>query len=254
VSEANVNPTPELGESVHAPSDLAAALAQMTQLLLAAQTADQVVDLVLDLAVETLPGTTGAGVTLVDPEGKHTRAASNSLVEEADQLQYLYDAGPCLSAWRDPIPVRIDDMASEVRWPQWTEAVKALGVRSMLSVPMLSAGRSLGAIKVYSDRTDTYDAASTTILELFAKQAAILLSNTKAVADARQLSIELTAALDERDVISQAAGALLAEGATDVPAALTALRSAAKESGHSTIAVAQGIVSALAKRNHAGPS
>jgi GAF domain-containing protein len=249
-----VTTPPPLGKSVQTPSDLAAALAQMTQVLLAAQTADEVVDLVLDLAVETLPGTTGAGVTLVDAEGKHTRAASNSMVEEADQLQYLYDAGPCLSAWRDQVPVRIDDMATEVRWPEWTEAVKALEVRSMLSVPMLSTGRSLGAIKVYSDRREAYDAASVNVLELFAKQAAILLANTKTVEDARQLSIKLTAALDERDVINQAAGALLAEGATDVRGALQALRAAAQESGHSTIAVAQEIVQTLAMRNNAGSS
>ena len=67
----------------------------MSQVLLAVQTGDAVVNLVTKLAIETLPGTVGAGVTLVGAQRKHTRAASNSLVEQADQLQYTFDAGPC---------------------------------------------------------------------------------------------------------------------------------------------------------------
>ena len=214
----------------------------MSQVLLAVQTGDTVVNLVKAVAVKTLPGTVGAGVTLVDRQGKHSREASNSLLEQADQLQYTYDAGPCLTAWRDQVPVQIDDISTEGRWPEWTAAVAALGVRSMLSVPMLSSGRSVGAIKVYSDRSRAYDSGSVTILELFAQQAAVLLSNTQAVADARQLSTQLTAALKDRDVIGQATGVLLAQGADDVPAALWALRSEAQRAGASLSTVAHRIV------------
>jgi GAF domain-containing protein len=229
--------------------DLASALAQMSQVLLAVQTGDTVVNLVTELAVKTLPGTVGAGVTLVSPQGKHTRAASNDLVEQADQLQYTHDAGPCLTAWRDQAPVNIEEISTEDRWPEWTAAVAALGVRSMLSVPMLSAGRSLGAIKVYSDQPRSYDSGSITILELFAKQAAVLLSNTEVVSDARKLSTQLTAALDDRDVIGQATGVLLAQGAADVPAALEALRAAAKRAGTSLHTVAHGIVESTPARH-----
>ena len=188
-------------------------------------------------------------MTLVSAEGKHTRAASNPLVEQADQLQYTYDAGPCLTAWRDQVPVQIDDISAEDRWPEWTAAVTALGVRSMLSVPMLSAGRSMGAIKVYSDRPRAYDSSSVTILELFAQQAAVLLSNTQAVSDARKLSTQLTAALEDRDVIGQATGVLLAQGASDVPAALESLRSAAQRAGTSLHTVAHGILDTTVARH-----
>ena len=235
-----------LGRAEQVSDDLASALAQMSQVLLAVQTGDAVVNLVTELAVETLPGTVGAGVTLVDAEGKHTRAASNALVEQADHLQYTYDAGPCLTAWRDQVPVQIEDISTEGRWPEWTAAVTALGVRSMLSVPMLSARRSMGAIKVYSDRSRAYDMASVTILELFAQQAAVLLSNTQAVSDARQLSVSLTAALEDRDVIGQAVGVLLARGASDVAAAHESLRSAAQRAGTSLHTVARGIVQTTA--------
>lgn len=210
-----MTPERQVGPSAAVPTDLASALAQMSQVLLAVQTGDTVVNLVTALAVETLPGTVGAGVTLVDQQGKHTRAASNALVEQADQLQYVNDSGPCLTAWRDQVPVPIDDISTEGRWPAWTAAVAELGVRSMLSVPMLSAGRSMGAIKVYSDRPRAYDDSSITVLELFARQAAVL----------------------------------LAQGVSDVPTALESLRSAAQRAGVTMHAVAHGIMDALTARN-----
>jgi len=221
----------------------------MSHVLLAVQTGDTVIKLVTELAVETMPGTVGAGVSLIDAQGKRTRAASNALVEEADQLQYTYDAGPCLTAWRDQVPVQIKDVGVERRWPEWTAAVAALGVRGMLSVPMLSAGRSMGAIKVYSDQPDAYDADSVTILELFAQQAAVLLANTQAVSDARQLSAQLTLALEDRDAIAQATGILLAQGASDVPAAVETLRSAGQRAGATMHSVAHGVVEAVLARH-----
>jgi len=239
----------QLNTSKQVSDDLASALAQMSQVLLAVQTVETVLNLVTELAIKTLPGTVGAGVTLVNPEGKHTRAASDPLVEQADQLQYSYDTGPCLTAWRDHCPVQIDDISAEDRWPEWTAAVTSLGVRSMLSVPMLSAGRSLGAIKVYSNQPGTYDSGSVAILELFAQQAAVLLSNSQAVSDARQLSGQLTAALEDRDVIGQAAGVLLARGAGDVPAALEALRLTAQRASTSLLTVAHVIVDTTVARH-----
>ena len=148
-----------------------------------------------------------------------------------------------------PGPVQIDDISTEDRWPEWTAAVAALGVRSMLSVPMLSAGRSMGAIKVYSDQPHTYDEDSVNILELFAQQAAVLLANTQAVSDARKLSAQLTVALDDRDVIGQATGILLAQGASDVPAAVESLRAAGHRAGATVHSVAHGVVDAVLARH-----
>jgi len=55
---------------------------------------------------------------------------------------------------------------------------------------------------------------------LFARQAAILLSNTEALADARRLSAQLIEVLNNRDIIGQAKGVLIARGAVDDQAAL----------------------------------
>ena len=50
----------------------------------------------------------------------------------------------------------------------------------MLSVPLVTSGAAIGAIKVYSGQPAAYNARAERLLELFARQAAILLSNTQA--------------------------------------------------------------------------
>ena len=169
-------------------------------------------------------------MTLVDARGKRSLAASDPLVERADALQYQFDSGPCLTAWRDQVTVRIDDTDEETRWPQWTAAVAELDLRAMLSVPLLTTGVSIGAMKVYSGQPAAYDTRAEHLLELFARQAAILLSNTQALADARRLSAQLTDALTTRDIIGQAKGVLMAQGAANEQAAFAMLATASLRS------------------------
>jgi GAF domain-containing protein len=221
----------------------------MGAVVMSTETIGTTVELVTSLAVETIPGTAGAGVSLVDAEGKRSVAASHRMVERADGLQYEFDDGPCLTAARDRVTVRIDDVAAESRWPQWTRAVAEVGVRSMLSVPLVAAGAGIGAIKVYSGAPSTYDARAEQVLELFAKQAAILLANAQTLADARQLNVQLTGALQSRDIIGQAKGILLAQGAVDDVAAFAMLVNASQRANTKLHAVARQLVDAVKDRN-----
>ena len=241
---AAVTSVPEIGLS-----DLGSALAQMSQVLLAAQTAATAIDLVGKLAVAAIPLTIGAGVTIVDAHGKRSRAATDALVEKADALQYQLDAGPCLSAWRDQTPIRIDDVVTERRWPQWTASVAPLGVQAMVSVPMVTAGKSLGAIKVYSDQARAYDADTERVLGLFADQAAVLLANTQTITEARQLSANMTEALDRRDVVAQATGVMLAHGAVDIESGFLLLLNAAHSSKVTLFEAAQAMIEHVRARN-----
>src|SRR3954452_21965331 len=111
------------------PAELSSALAQMAGLVLSRETVETAVELVTTLAEATIAGTTGAGVTIADEHGKRSKAASNQLVGRADALQYEADEGPCLAAWRTRQLVRIDDTATDSRWPSWNSASARLGVR-----------------------------------------------------------------------------------------------------------------------------
>src|SRR3712207_6149329 len=194
--------------------DLGTALNQMAGLVLSRETVDTALELVTSLAATTTAGTLGAAVTVVDERGKRSRAASNSAAEQADVLQYDLDEGPCLTAWSTGELVRVDDTRTDGRWPRWNEAASRLGVRSVLSAPLLVGGESIGAMKVYCERPMNYGPHDEQVMRLLAAQAAILLANSQTLQEARRLSRQLTEALASRDTIARATGVLIATGAT----------------------------------------
>jgi GAF domain-containing protein len=241
------DPSPAQPDDLRAPPpvDLAAALTQMAGLVLSRETVDTALELVTTLAATTTAGTLGAAVTVVDEHGKRSRAASHQAVQQADALQYELDEGPCLTACRTQEMVRIDETTSDVRWPRWSEAVSRLGVRSVLSVPLLAVGESIGAMKVYSVRPANYGPHEERVMRLLAGQAAILLANSQSLSEARRLSRQLTEALGRRDAIAQAVGVLLARGASSQQEAFGQLAAAAQKSHRSIDNVARALVAAL---------
>lgn len=230
-------------------SELAKALARMSAVLLSQESVATSVQLVTTLAEKTLPVTAGAGVSLIDDVGKRTTAASDPLVRQADLLQYELDEGPCLTAWRERHLVIIDDVETEQRWPAWTEAVAALGIRAVLSAPMLVSNLSIGAIKVYSREPGAYDENSQQLLVLFAQQAAILLANVQSLEDAQNLVAQLKTALASRDVIGQAKGVLISQGARDEEAAFGMLVTASQRTNTKLHEVARRLVADAANRH-----
>src|SRR3954454_20178232 len=231
------------------PAELSSALTQMAGLVLSRESVDTALTLVTTLAAATIAGTTGAGVTLVDEQGKRSKAASNELVERADALQYEFDEGPCLTAWSTRQLVRMDDTATDSRWARWDSAAAHLGVRAVLSVGLVVDDEGIGAIKDYSEQPVNYAQADERVMSLFAEQAAILLANTQSLQQARRLSRQLTDALVSRDAIVRATGVLLARGAADEDAAFVALTDAARRSGSTVQQLARDLLAAVAAGN-----
>jgi GAF domain-containing protein len=236
-------------DDVGAPSlDLSAALSQMSGLVLSRETVDTALELVTSLAAATTAGTMGAGVTVVDEQGRRSKAASNQAVERADALQYELDEGPCLTAWATREIVRIDDTTTDSRWPRWSDAVQSLGVRSVVSAPLVIAGESIGAMKVYCERPMNYGPHDEHIMRLLSQQAAILMSNSQSLQGARRLSRQLTGALASRDTIAQAVGVLLAQGAGSTHEAFAALAAAARQANRPVEEVARALLTTVVTR------
>ena len=248
------DPSPD-GNDAPAPQvDLASALTQMAGLVLSRESVDTALELVTSLAATTTAGTMGAAVTVVDEHGKRSKAASDAVTERADALQYEFDEGPCLTAWRTGRVVRVDDTTTDVRWPRWNEAASGLGVRSVLSAPLLMGEESIGAMKVYCERPGNYGPHDEQVMRLLAAQAAILLANAQSLAEARRLSRRLTAALASRDAVSQATGVLLARGAVSQQDAFATLAATARSSASPLEEVARALLVTVTTRNARAPS
>ena len=231
--------------------DLASALSQLGGLLLSRETVQTALELVSTLARTVTDGTLGAGVTLVDEQGRRSLAATNQAVEQADALQYELDEGPCLTAWRTQEMVRIDDTTTDGRWPRWNRAASGLGVRSVLSAPLSAGGESIGAMKVYCERPMNYGVQGRAgQWRLLSEQAGILLANTQSLQQARQLSQRLTESLVVRDAVAQAVGVLLARGAASRQDAFRSLAATARRSARPVEDVALALLATVAADNN----
>lgn len=237
-------------ENLPLAEELTGVFARMSNMLLSEETVETALGLVTSLAHTTLVGTTGAGVTLVDDRGRRTSAASSDArVARADALQYELDEGPCMTAYRERMVVRVDDVAHDQRWPRWARAVEALGgVSSALSAPMVAGEVCLGAIKVYGSGVGSYDEDSEHVLSMFAAQAAILLANMQSLDRARELSAHLKEALRSRDVISTAKGVIIAREAVDGETAFARLTAISQRDGRKLRDVAETVVRAAERR------
>lgn len=191
-------------------AELAELAARMSPLLLAEESVESAVTVLTSLALETIEGASGAGVTLVDAAGSRiSKAATSDLVRQADDQQYELGEGPCLTAYAETQTVWADDLTNEPRWPRWAEATVGMGLLSSVSSPLVIDERVLGAVKVYGDRAHAFDDRAVRLLEGFAATAALLLGNVVSVDHSRQLSATLREALHARDAVQIAKGILM---------------------------------------------
>lgn len=152
-----------------------------------------------------------AGLTLIDAKGGATTAVfTDDAAPEIDQAQYDSDRGPCLEASRIRQIFRVDDMASEDRWPEFAAAALSHGVQSSVSLPLIVGEQGLGALNVYARASDRFNASSEAIGLTFAAQAAIAVANGVAYWEKATLAEQLATAMESRAVIEQAKGIIMA--------------------------------------------
>jgi GAF domain-containing protein len=191
--------------------ELAIVFARLSNVLLTEETVANALTLITEAAVLAVDDAAGAGVSLMDSTGNRSSAASTSdIVAQADNLQYDLGQGPCLSAWASGYPVDISDVRTDLRWPEWGMAADDLGLRSCISVPLLSGDLAFGAINIYWKEPKAASHRLIRLLELFAAQASIFLVNVQARERGRMLSEQLKSTLTQRDIISTAKGIVMA--------------------------------------------
>jgi GAF domain-containing protein len=203
--------------------------ARMSPMLLSAGSVAAALDVLTSLVQETVPGAAGAGVSLFNDQGRRkSTTATSEVVRQADDWQYRLDDGPCLTAWAHRRAIRVDDIDYDPRWPRWSRAVQPLGVLSMMSSPMVTAGRALGAVEVYSGQRAAFDARAEQLLAGVADTAALLLANVVSLDNAHELSNDLRRAVLDRDRIQLAKGILMHRDGLTEDAALQRLIGKAK--------------------------
>lgn len=190
--------------------ELAALTGRMAGGFLTGEIASKAVQALAYVLKDAVPGTAGAGASIINARGRRESAgATDPVVLRADKLQYDLGQGPCLSAWAEQRAIIIQDTRQETRWSEWTAAIADLPLRSVLSAPLTTEGRRIGALKVYSPAPGVFDDHSVFLIERLAIPAAVILGNARDREEIQRLSSRLVEALANRDLISRAQGALI---------------------------------------------
>jgi hypothetical protein len=150
--------------------------------------------------------------------------------------------GPGLAAYADAAAVAVVDLATDRRFDRLAAAVTQVGLRGVLAVPVVVAGRPVGALSVYATQPCLWSAIDVAAVGAYAGVVAELLRASMAV-DARDAEVaELTQALTARVWVEQAKGALVATEGLDLAVASERLRARAEVSQRTVAEVAREVV------------
>jgi diguanylate cyclase (GGDEF)-like protein len=129
---------------------------------------------------------------LVDPDTMQLRfeVASGPGAERLASLRLPMGEG--IAGWvaREQQPVLVEDVRHDPRFSTRFDAISGAATRSVIAVPLVSKGRSLGVIEVVSGVGErTLDPEDLTTVQTLASHAAIAIENAQAFARIRELTI-----------------------------------------------------------------
>lgn len=214
----------------------------LASIVVSKETFDETLQRVVDVACASVAGCSMAGITLHDRAGPTTAAASSEIALEVDAIQYSEDSGPCLDAYRRQVVNRIESTDTDQRWPEFSRAAAANGVRSTLSFPLIVGSDGLGALNLYSDIEWGFDEVAERTGGVFAAHASVTLANARAYWVTEDLRRNLELALETRAVIDQAKGILMAREGCSADEAFEVLKRASQRTNRKLHQIAQEIV------------
>jgi hypothetical protein len=225
-------------------SELSHSLSAMASVVLGTETLDAVLDLVVSLAASTLPGVSGASVTLAGTRRLETRVATSEHIREIDARQYETGEGPCVFAQATGQTQHVTRAELALRWPAFAAATSEETFGSILSTPFGAAeGTSLGALNLYGESADAFEGSAARTARVFADHAGAMLANASALAEAEASNRHLLDALATRQLIGQAMGIIMARENCGSERAFDILRRASQRSNRKLRELAQEIVS-----------
>jgi GAF domain-containing protein len=150
--------------------------------------------------------------------------------------------GPGLAAYGDRVAVVVVDLDTDRRFARLAAVVTPRGLRGVLAVPVVVAGRPVGALSVYATESCPWSGIDVAAVGAYAGVVAELVAAAMAL-DARDAEVaELTQAVSARVWVEQARGALVATEGLDPAAAGERLHARAGASQRTLAEVAREVV------------
>jgi diguanylate cyclase (GGDEF)-like protein len=187
----------------------------------------------------------GVGCLLLDADcALRYAAASNTAAETLEVAEEVCVEGPCHEAFAGE-DVTYADVQSEHRWERLSALLATSPIRTVIGVPVLLDGRSIGSLNAYSALPQAWERADFEGLHRAADTVAVLIG--RALDDrlderGDELTAQLRVAVANRDRVRRAAGVVMDSTGLERPTALLRLRQLAAASDQSTVAVAEQVI------------
>jgi GAF domain-containing protein len=185
----------------------------------------------------------GAGLMLADAD-HHLRnvAVSDERLGHLEELQIRHQEGPCISAFDEKELIGVQDLTEDSRWPTFSEAAVARGLRAVLASPLPYNQDAVGVVAVLSEDRHPWSAAAELALLAFTDLAALLIATMMQGQQQSELAAQLQGALNSRAIIEQAKGVLIGQQGLSAQAAYEQLRAQARTERRKLVAVSAELV------------
>jgi GAF domain-containing protein len=191
----------------------------------------------------------GAGLMIADAE-HHLRncAVSDERMGRLEELQIRHQEGPCVAAFDDKELVAAEDLTEDSRWPVFSEAAVARGLRAVLASPVPYSQDAVGVVAVLSAKRRPWSAEEELAVLAFTDLAAVLIASMMQGQQQSELAAQLQGALNSRAVIEQAKGVLIGQRGLSAGAAYEQLRAQARAERRKLVAVSAELVHSAERR------
>jgi len=210
---------------------LVGALAGAAAIPLTLDVLNAALKLVVTMAQAVIIGADGVSITLPRAGRWGTVAASNDVVREMDHDQYDTGQGPCLDAATQGERFHIESLRGEARWPAFVPRARARGIESILSTPLVSATRPIGALNIYSRSVGAFAVHEKHWADQFATETATVISSVQRDTSSDALTDQIQQALASREVIALAQGIVMQREWVSPRAAEAFLRNISRRTG-----------------------
>jgi GAF domain-containing protein len=136
-------------------------------------------------------------------------ACTDDVAAELHKLQSAEGDGPALRAARRGEVVLIDDVSHHDRWRRFARRALVAGIRSSLSVPLMTDGSPAGVLTLYARRPHAFGPEATSRARWFASQASGALTLALRMASCNELNDQLRSSMASRAIIDQALGVIM---------------------------------------------
>jgi len=235
-------------------ADLSSGLLRIAAIPANQDVLDAALRLVVALARVTVTGADGVSVCLNRHSTLVTVAASDATVTGMDRDQYATGEGPCVAAATEGHWFHVESLDDEVRWPAFIPRARERGINSILSTPLLTATRPVGALNIYSLRPQAFAKPELEMSSMLASRASDLLVSAAMDVSMEDLSRQLQEALQGRDIIAQARGALMQRHGITAEAAYTILRRSSRQDNTPLRRVAEDVMASTQSATGASTS